>query len=379
MIVIVAGAIGRSVTGGQAWANLQYLIGLRALGHEVYYLEDTGEWSEVYQWEAEVTTWDLDYPASYIRDSLEPFGLQDNWIYRVGECSRGLSIAEFREVCSEAALLIIRGIPFITWRPEYDLPPRRAFIDIDPGFTQFRLARKEPAFVETIAKSDTLFTFGQRIGLPDCPIPTCGRRWLNTVAPIVLAHWPVAENSGAKCFTSIMRWRGLKDIDYDGVSYGQRDREFPQYLELPRLTSQAFRMALTGGGATRLSEYGWEVVPGWIPSKTTASYQTFIQGSRAEFGVAKHCYVATRGGWFSDRSVCYLASGRPVLVQDTGLSDWLPVGEGIVPFRDVAGALHGIEAINADYEHHRRAARLLAEGYFDAQQVLPPLLEAAMA
>jgi hypothetical protein len=139
------------------------------------------------------------------------------------------------------------------------------------------------------------------------------------------------------------------------------------------------QLALTGSAPEKFVEHGWEVLPGWVPSRTPCSYRSFIQESRAEFGVAKHGYVKMRGGWFSDRSVCYLASGRPVLVQDTGLDDWLPTGEGVVTFRDLPGAVAGIDKINADYERHRRAARRVAEEYFAPERVLQPLLEAAMA
>src|SRR5207244_9858730 len=141
---------------------------------------------------------------------------------------------------------------------------------------------------------------------------------------------------------------------------------------------QPFRIALTGAPPEDLARHGWEVVPGWVPSRTPWSYRTFIQESRAEFGVAKHGYVLSRGGWFSDRSVCYLASGRPVLVEDTGLADWLTVGEGVVTFANPEEAVAGINHINADYERHRRVARRLAEHVFSTEQVLKAFLTEAM-
>jgi hypothetical protein len=382
MLIIFSGTIGRSVTGGQAWANLQYLLGLQALGHQVYYLEDCGEWSVVYNWEKGEATWELDYPAAYVKDCLEPYGFGDKWIYRAGEKSMGMDSKNFLEACSQADILILRAVPLPTWRAEYNLPQRRAFIDVDPGFTQFRLIEgSKPELGETIAHCETLFTIGQHIGSPNCPIPTCNRTWRKTVSPVFLPHWPVAE-SPATHFTSIVRWHqreGIEDITYEGVVYGQRDREFPKFFDLPRLSAQPFKVALIGAEPKLLSQSGWEVVPGWVESRTPASYQRAIQDSRAEFGAAKHCYVSTQGGWFSDRSICYLASGRPVLAQDTGLGDWLPVGKGVVTFRDITEALQGIAAINADYEEHRQAARAIAEAYFSTEQVLPSLLAAAIA
>jgi hypothetical protein len=164
---------------------------------------------------------------------------------------------------------------------------------------------------------------------------------------------------------------------YDGVSYGNKNKEFPKFIDLPKLTQQPFRIALTGP-CEPLIQHNWDVVPGWVASFTLESYQQFIQDSRAEFGVAKHGYVAMRNGWFSDRSACYLASGRPILLQDTGLSDWLPTGQGVLTFQTIAEALEGIEAINADYSKHRHAARQTAEQYFAADRVLSSVLELAM-
>jgi len=173
-----------------------------------------------------------------------------------------------------------------------------------------------------------------------------------------------------------MRWDGFQDATYQGKTYGQKDQELARFLDLPRRTAQRFRIALNG--PETLAEYGWEIVPGEIATRTPQAYRQFIQQSRAEFGVAKQGYVKMRGGWFSDRSVCYLSSGLPLLIQDTGLSDWLPVGAGVVTFQDFPEILSGIEQINDNYEEHRRAARKLAEEYFSTEKVLPALLEAAM-
>jgi len=175
-----------------------------------------------------------------------------------------------------------------------------------------------------------------------------------------------------------MQWQSIQEVLYEGVTYGNKDKEFFKFQHLPKLTAQPFRIALTGALPEELSPDGWEVDIGWQASQTPSSYQQFIQQSRGEFAVAKQGYVAMRGGWFSDRSTCYLASGRPVLVQDTGQRDWLPTGEGILTFRDIPEALKGIEDINADYQRHCQAARRLAEQIFSAERVLPLLLESAM-
>ena len=379
MIIIVSGSIGRLPYGGHAWIDMQYLAGLRDLGHDVFYLEECGEESWVYNWEEEGLTTEMTYPSAYVRACLELLGLEQRWIYRAGERSEGMSAEEFRDVCSMADLMLVRAVPLAAWRPEYELPRKRVFIDADPGFTQISLVKGHPELQATVERCGRLFTIGQRIGQPDCPIPTAGQEWVKTLPPISLRHWPWAEDGPATHFTSVMHWRGFREVEYEGVLYGQKDKEYPKFLDLPKLTTQPLQIALTGGDAVEMSRHGWQVVEGWRQSRTPESYRAFIQESRAEFGVAKHGYVLTRGGWFSDRSVCYLACGRPVLVEDTGLGEWLPVREGIVTFHDVPSALSGIESINADYEGHRRAARLLAEEYFATEQVLPRFLEAAMA
>jgi hypothetical protein len=378
MTVIFAGTIGRSGLGGQAWAVLQYLLGFRALGHEVFYLEDCGRSSWVYVWEKEDWTHELDYPAAYVKDCLEPFGFGGCWIYRDNYRSLGMPLPDFLQVCARADLLIMRASPFWNWRAEYDGPRRRVFLDVDPGFTQITLANGDQGWVEGVGKAERRFTFGQRIGAADCSIPQNGGPWLKTVPPVFLPEWPIT-NGDATHFTSVMRWQGFRDVTHDGVAYGQRDKEFPRFFDLPKITRQKFCIAQMGVKPELLTDHGWETVHGEVISRTPALYRDFIQNSRAEFSVPKNGYVKMRGGWFSDRSVCYLASGRPVLIEDTGLADWLPVGEGVVTFSDLSEAGKGVERINRDYDKHREAARDLATRFFSTERVLPRFLEAALS
>jgi hypothetical protein len=377
MTIIVAGTIGRSGLGGQAWATLQYLLGLRALGHEIVYLEDCGRSSWVYVWEKEDWTHELDYPAAYVRDCLEPFGLGDRWIYRDNYRSLGLPLEKLLDFCSRADLLLMRAAPFWNWRREYERPRRRAFMDVDPGFTQIAIANGDAGLAQGIARAERRFTYAQRFGAEDCAIPAAGGPWLKTRPPIFLPEWPVAD-SAATHFTSVMRWQGFKEVVHQGIRYGQRDKEFPRYFDLPRRTPQKFLIAQMGVKPELLTQHGWEVALGEVVSRTPQLYREFIQQSRAEFSVPKNGYVAMRGGWFSDRSVCYLASGRPVVIEDTGLGDWLPVGEGLLTFHDPEGALRCVETVNRDYELHCQAARRVAQEHFATDKVLPVLLEAAM-
>jgi hypothetical protein len=377
MKIVFSGTLGRSGLGGQAWAVLQYLLGLRALGHEVCYLEDCGDCSYVYDWEKQEWTYELDYPAAYVQACLAPFGLGANWIYRTNGGARGMAPEEFHEFCAAAELLVMRAVPLWVWRPEYDLPRRRVFLDVDPGFTQISLANGDRGLAAGIARAERRFTVGQHIGAASCPVPVTGDPWHKTRPPVYLPEWPVAEGNPTH-LTSVMRWQGFKEVTHAGISYGQRDKEFPRYFELPGRTSQQFLIAQMGVQPAELARHGWEVAPGEIISRTPESYREFIQRSRGEFSVPKNGYVATRGGWFSDRSVCYLASGRPVLIEDTGLADWLPVGEGVLTFTNPDSALAAIEKVNANYDQQRRAARRLAEEQFATDRVLPEFLAAAL-
>ncbi len=374
--IVVSGGIAQSGTGGQAWAYMQYLAGLRDLGHDVVYLEDSGDYSHIWDWDAQEYTDALDHPARFIESCLAPIGMADRWIYRAGDGAAGMSVEEFRDVCARADLLLVRAIPLFVWRPEYDLPGRRAFVDVDPGFTQLTLSGSDRGFIEGVSRCERHFTIAARYGQPDCLIPSAGFQWRTTRPPVCLSLWPLGKPPEPPCFSSIIRWRGFQASS--GTPYGQRDREFPKFIELPRRTSQRFLLAAMGVKSKELASYGWEVTFGPHVTRTPEAYEELIHESRAEFGVAKHCYVETRGGWFSDRSVCYLAAGRPVLLQDTGLGDWLPVGEGVVTFRDLDEAVSGVELINAGYPSHRAAARRIAEEFFDSREVLARLLEECM-
>ncbi|NEO59395.1 MAG: glycosyltransferase family 1 protein, partial [Moorea sp. SIO4G2] len=313
MKIIVAGAIGRFPVGGQAWCEIQYLLGLRSLGHQVFFLEECGESSWVYHWEEVQITNDLNYPADYVRACLEPFGLGKNWIYRSGNKAVGMSIQEFIDVCYQADLLLIRGCSLPLWREEYNLPKRRIFIDSDPGFTQIRIANGDQELINTVERCERLFTIAQNVGEPSCSIPTLGKQWIATRFPVFLHEWPFVEDATCPDFTSVMQWKSYKAQVYRGIHYGNKDKEFPKFITLPQHTNQPICLALTAASnqiEQKLIGLGWKTVLGWKTSYTPSLYQRFIQTSRAEFGVAKQGYVASRGGWFSDRSVCYLASGR---------------------------------------------------------------------
>ncbi|NEQ05168.1 MAG: glycosyltransferase family 1 protein [Moorea sp. SIO4E2] len=380
MIILFAGSIGRFPVGGHAWVDMHYLLGLKALGHEVVYFEECGPESWVYNWETEEFTTDLEYPTQYLYDCLASIGFDYQWIYRAGTQSSGMSLDRFLDLCARADLLIVRGSPISLWLEEYEWPNKCIYIDSDPGFTQIRLANGDPDLVETVKRSSSLFTVGQCVGSPDCSVPTVGYDWLPILPPIYLPSWPVINIDDTAFFTTLMQWRSYPEVTFAGIQYGNKDVEFPKFIDLPKQTTQPFQIALTGphSAPEPLLENRWNVATGWEITYTPEAYQQFIQNSRAEFAVAKQGYVAMKTGWFSDRSASYLASGRPILVQDTGIGNRLPLGEGLLTFENPKEAIAGVKKINLNYGTHSAAARHLAEEYFSAHRILNFVLEVAM-
>jgi hypothetical protein len=226
------------------------------------------------------------------------------------------------------------------------------------------------------------FSYGANIGCAGCTVPTVGIDWLPTVPPVVVDLWdgPGANANGA--FTTIANWSAYGGVTHEGERYGQKDEEFLRLLDLPSHTSQTLELVLAGVPESvreTLCRAGWSVRGAGEPVGTEVpAYRAYIRTSRGELSAAKHAYVKTRSGWFSDRSVCYLAAGRPVVVQDTGFGDWLPIGRGVLAFSSVDEAADRLEQVNADYDAHRRAAHEIAVQVFAHDVVLPRLVEAAL-
>jgi hypothetical protein len=370
MKILFAGIIARYPFGGVTWCSLMYLLGLRALGHEVFYIEDTGEC--VYDPVQNTRATDPAYGTAYIHAALEPFGLGDRWSFvNYDGTYHGRSADAVRRFCADADLYLNLSGGSWFWRDEYARIPRSAFIDSDPAFTQLAIAKAEPWYVEFFKRYSHLFTFGSNIGTAASPIPVGDFTWHKTWQPVTLADWRTAAVPLNR-FSTVMTWQIESFTDVGG----NKDQEFIKYIDLPKRTRQPLELAVNGPESL-LREHGWSTVPAMNASRTLWDYRDFIHRSRAEFGVAKHTYVATRSGWFSDRTECYLASGRPALVQDTGWSQHLPSGEGLLAFSSVEEALAGIEAINSNYDRHAETASEIAHEQFDAARVLPRLLEVA--
>lgn len=260
--------------------------------------------------------------------------------------------------------------------PEGSVQTSAVFVDIDPGYPQMW---RELGLADMFEGHDQFVTIGENIGRDDCAIPDCGLDWITTPPPVILEAWPFTP--GGTAFTTVATWRNpYGTVTWNGETYGSRVHEFRKFAELPRLVDAEFELALAIDAAevddlALLDRNGWRLVDPTRVAGTAASYRSYIQGSRAEICVAQSMYVATRSGWLSDRSLCYLASGKPVLAQDTGFSDNYPVGEGLVSFSTLEEAATGVEEIERNYERHSRAARELAEQHFDSRKVISRLLE----
>jgi hypothetical protein len=275
---------------------------------------------------------------------------------------------------------------FLTDEEVLSRAPRRVFLDIDPGFGQMW---HDLGLHDVFHGHDDYVTIGENIGRPGCSIPTCGLKWITTPQPIVLDYWPAgrignpsypAAGSGGDGFTSIASWRGpFGPLEYKGKTYGLRVHEFRKFVTLPRRSGRPFQVALDihpdeVNDRALLNANGWSVVDPIAVAGDPWAYQAYIQGSGSEFMVAKNMYVQAHSGWFSDRSICYLASAKPVVAQDTGLEHLIPTGEGLLTFTTLEEALAGVEEISLNYPRHARAARALAQEVFDSDKVLSRLL-----
>jgi hypothetical protein len=364
--VVVSGMVAADPNqGGASWAVLQYVLGLQKLGHEVLLIEEyepnEGTPSTSY-FEQVVRRFDLTGSAALLRR-----GTKD---------ALGVSYTLLHERCRSADLLInISGI--LTDPDLVSSVPVRAYLDLDPVFNQ--LWDREGIDMG-FSPHNRFVTVGQALGTPDCPIPTGDREWIPTLPPVVLDRWPPAEGAGDGSFTTVGNWRGYGSVEHDGVRYGQRVHSMRPLMELPRRTDARFRLALAIHPDERkdleaLADNRWELVDPVEAAGTPERYEQFLRASTAELGIAKSGYVLSRSGWFSDRSACYLASGRPVLAQETGFSKFLPTGEGLLSFETVDDAAAGVEAIRGDHARHGRRARELAEDLLDSDRVLNRLLD----
>lgn len=389
--IIVSGLAALYPVGGVAWDYLQYVIGLARLGHDVYYHEDTWTWP--YQPREATYIAQGEYSAQHLGRFFARYApeLRERWHYlHLREKSFGMRREAFDAVARTADVFLnVSGACII---PEA-LAPRciKVFVDTDPGYNQIVLSEKfawsenVERWCASVRAHDRYFTYAENIDGADCRIPGLGLAWETTRMPVVLSLWAPAAAvpaSSTAPWTTVMTWNAFKGtLRYGGVEYRSKDSEFEKIMTLPARVGARLKVAVGGKDAPleRLAIAGWEVVDAPSVSLTPADYQAFIAASRGELSPAKHVYVATRSGWFSCRSACYLAAGRPAVVQDTAFSTVLPTGEGIVPFSTLEEAADAVQKVERDYPRHAKAARAVAETCFDAEKVLTQLLEKATA
>lgn len=379
--IIVLGYVVRGPLGGLAWHHLQYLVGLAHLGHDVYFVEDSDDYASCYNPVTNVTSTDPTYGLRFAAQTFDDVGLGDLWCYydKHREQWHGPVSTRVRSIVATADMLFnLSGVnPLRSWLLDV---PIRVLVDTDPVFTQIRHLT-DPESHSRASLHNRFFSFGENFGLPGCSIPDDGFPWQRTRQPICLGAWPVTPGVPLGKLTAVMQWRSYDEAEFRGAKYGMKSASFPPYMDLPKRIGPILELAIGARESHRaeLTRRGWSVVDPRVPTSDIWKYQHYIRQSRAEFGIAKHGYVISHSGWFSERSACYLASGRPVVVQDTGFSDWLPTGSGVLAFTNPDDVVRSVEELAFRYEYHCRTAREIVEAYFSAADVLASLVQRAMA
>ena len=361
--------------GGATWAVLQYVLGLRALGHDVYFVEPILPASI----RPEGAPLSSSVNAQYFQDVTTRFGLGGRAALSRQDTKEtvGLEYADLSDAARGCDILLnISGM--LTDARLLSVIPCRAYLDLDPAFNQLWHAIE--AVDMRLGNHTHFVTVGLAIGTPECDVPTCDRTWLRTLPPVVLSEWPMTPADSDSAWTTIGNWRGYGSIRHQNVLFGQKAHSFRRFMELPGRTRARIRPALAiHPGEVKdleaLAVNGWDVVDPMQVAATPHAYRDFIRRSKGEVGIAKSGYVESRCGWFSDRSACYLASGRPVVAQDTGFGRLLPIGEGLLAFTSTDELVDALESVDADYDRHCRCAREIAETHFRAELVLARLLE----
>jgi hypothetical protein len=377
--IVVLGYLVRGPLGGMAWSDLHYLLGLRDLGHDVWFLEDSDDYPSCADPVRKTVDTNAAYGLRFALEVFERFGFGRRWAYHDAHTAtwHGGAAESIRDICADADLVLdLAGVNPL--RPWLDDVEQRALVDKDPVFTQLRHLQ-DPSAAARAALHTSFFTFAGNVGCDGTTLPGDGFRWEPTRHPIWLDGWPRATASGAERFTTVMQWESYPAREHAGERYGTKADSLSAYLELPERVGP---LELTVGGPAPvelLRAHGWAVRESLETAADPWAYRDYVGRSGGEFTVAKHAYVTSRSGWFSERSASYLASGRPVVAQETGFSSWLPSGEGVVPFSTADEAVSAIQDVRARPAAHAEAARALAEDYFDSRLVLARLLERVYA
>ncbi len=378
--VVVAGAIAHSPikAGGYTWLFLQYVLGFRQLGCEVLYVEhlDAQDCIDA-DWQA--APFAASANAAMFGALLERYGLRDSaaLLQRDGEACIGLPRRDVLAWADDADLFVNLSGRFHL-RDIMRAARRRVYVDLDPGFTQIWQAQYGADM--NLPGHDAYVSVGLNLGGAGCRVPTLGLPWRPIRPPVVRSQWRPLDEAG-EAYTTVADWRGYAPIEWEGTWYKQKSDEFLRLIELPRRTPCALEICLAihpdEPDLPRLRAHGWRLSDPGVHATDGETYRDYVRRSRGEFSVAKHGYVVGRTGWVSDRTACYLAAGRPAVVQDTGLRPHLPVGEGLLVFEAIDGAVAALAEVERDYARHARAAQSLAARYFDSDRVLAELLDIA--
>ena len=376
--IVVLHFVAQMPMAGIAWQALQYLIGLEQLGYEAIYIENHG--ANPYDPRANSVMMDCAYNVEFLKTSLERFGFAGRWAYwdAINDVYHGMSREQVFQTLKESdALINLCGATRL--RDEHMACPVRIMVDTDPVYEQIKYAKADPAARAYLDAHTHFFTYGENIEGPGWIVPLCGVPWKPTRPPVALQLWPAADGAPA-CFSTIATWENKgKDIEFEGQRYvWSKHVNFLRMLDVPKDAGTCFTMAMlppTAEIEAQVTGAGWTLTDPRAVSASIDAYGDFIRGSRGEFTVAKDIYVRPKSGWFSDRSVCYLASGRPVVTMATEFSRFYPVGEGLFEYADKAGALDAIARVNADYPRHAKAARRMAEEFFAADRVVGAMMQ----
>lgn len=380
-IIVLAGYLVRYPLGGYAWQAAHYLSGLRSLGYDVYFYEETEFYPPAYNPVKKEHEYNYDYGVKVAAKFLASVGFGDKWVFvdsgkkkEHGPCS-----GQTQSLLQSADLLVnLGGVNRVSIEKRGGKPS--IYIDFDPAYTQLRLVNGDETLKALLDEHAALFTYGENIGTPRSEVPGGGQRWYPTRPPVTLKFWTDVAAPG-KNYSTVGAWNcSDRDLVFNGNLLRWRKRtEWMSYLRLPQLARSQFEVAMdvdsVPGDVEILTRNGWIVRDPLLVSTDPWNYRNYIASSYGEFTVAKQMNIALRSGWFSDRSACYLASGRPVITQDTGFGNVIPTGEGLFAFNTLDDILRAVDAISADYSRHCRAARALAEDYFKGEAVLARLID----
>lgn len=379
--IIVFGILFWYPLAGVTWQFLHYLIGLRRLGYDPYYIEDSGRW--VYDPLLHDLSPDASSNIQAVAPTLEAYGFGDRWGFRGnypdGKCY-GMTAPQIERLYTEAeAFLNITGAQEL--REEHLQCPRRVYVETDPVAAQVKVAQGDADMLHTLDLHDTHFSFGENLGAPDCKVPVVKYEWLPTRQPIVIDLWENSLDAAGAPFTTIATWHSKgKDITWNGETYyWSKDREFMKVIDLPLQRDVPFELAMKTEPEVKslLDRHGWRYADAAGISSSFETYRSYIQRSHGEFTVAKDQNIRLRSGWFSDRSASYLAAGRPVITEETGFSNILPTGSGLFSFETIEDALSAVDSVEGDYARNCRAASEIAAEYFAAEKVLESLMSRA--